>query len=255
MVYAWTLILKYGFKVGVRWWCTRSAVLGDSPRTTTTKTTLHTQLRRRTATVRTRCSIHTHTHTHVREERTSAPLGRILCGPRRHRRQRQSPRDLWLEKLEEPRKAIERTRRWIDSNGGGDDRNVIIDAVRLNYTRNPRPACAFVWRCDTTVDWSEILIVAGTGTIRRAVTTITIHRQAESSCPPPTPWQQLYYYYYYYCCGTTRSLVVLSRCRRSSDRAALVFVSMCVCVCEREDRVFVCGVWFCIILLCLAAYV
>jgi len=39
---------------------------------------------------------------------------------------------------EEPRKAIERARRGIDSNGGGgdDDRNIIIDAVRLNYTRN-----------------------------------------------------------------------------------------------------------------------
>jgi len=111
---------------------------------------------------------------------------------------------------------------------------VILLLLLPNYTiQNPWPACAFVRRCDTTADWSEILIVAGTGTIRRAVTTITIHRQSSCTPPPPPPWQRLYYYYY--CCGTTRSAVVVSRCRRSSGRTR-VRECMRVCVRARAAR-------------------
>jgi len=92
---AWTQIFKNGSKVSMMMH-SACGPIGDSPRTTTTTTTLCTQLRLRTATVRTRCS----THTHVHEERSSAPLGRILRGPHLHRRHRQSPRDLWLERAE-----------------------------------------------------------------------------------------------------------------------------------------------------------
>jgi len=106
---------------------------------------------------------------------------------------------------------------------------------------NLRSTCVFVRRCDTTDlrFWSSPAPV-------RAVTTITILRQAYSSCTPPL-WQRLYYYYYYYyCCGTTRSRVSYSRCRRSPDRVALrgTRVRECVCVCAharaRGPRVCAC---------------